>query len=187
MAEDKTTEEVVEETTEVVADEVAEPAKKPAAKKASPKDAAGEKKAPAKKPAAKKDDAKEAPKKAAKKSEPAAEQKPVRAVAKYVRVAPRKARLIADLIRDKDVAQARSILALSTRSAAENWSLVLESAVANAENNHNLIGDELKIHSITADEGPTIKRFQPRAHGRAYPILKRTSHLTVQLTTKEND
>jgi ribosomal protein L22 len=121
----------------------------------------------------------------ARRSQPVGEAPVVRAVAKYVRTTPRKARLIADLVRGKDVATARAILQHSTRSAAQDWSKVLESAIANAENNHELVGDDLVIHSITADDGPTLKRFQPRAQGRAYRINKRTSHLTVQLTPKE--
>lgn len=121
----------------------------------------------------------------ARRSQPAGEAPVVRAVAKYVRTTPRKARLIADLVRGKDVPTARAILQHSTRSAAQDWSKVLESAVANAENNHELVGDDLVVHSITADDGPTLKRFQPRAQGRAYRINKRTSHLTVQLTPKE--
>jgi ribosomal protein L22 len=121
----------------------------------------------------------------ARRSQPAGEAPVVRAVAKYVRTTPRKARLIADLVRGKDVETARAILQHSTRSAAQDWSKVLESAVANAENNHDLIGDDLVIKSITADDGPTLKRFQPRAQGRAYRINKRTSHLTVSLTPKE--
>ena len=122
----------------------------------------------------------------ARRSQPAGEAPVVRAVAKYVRTTPRKARLIADLVRGKDVETARAILAHSTRSAAQDWAKVLESAVANAENNHELVGDDLVIKSITADDGPTLKRFQPRAQGRAYRINKRTSHLTVQLTPKEH-
>lgn len=121
----------------------------------------------------------------ARRGQPVGEAPVVRAVAKYVRTTPRKARLIADLVRGKDVGTARAILQHSTRSAAQDWSKVLESAVANAENNHELVGDDLVIHSITADDGPTLKRFQPRAQGRAYRINKRTSHLTVQLTPKE--
>jgi ribosomal protein L22 len=122
----------------------------------------------------------------ARRGQPAGEAPVVRAVAKYVRTTPRKARLIADLVRGKDVATARAILQHSTRSAAQDWSKVLESAIANAENNHELVGDDLVIKSITADDGPTLKRFQPRAQGRAYRINKRTSHLTVQLTPKEH-
>jgi ribosomal protein L22 len=121
----------------------------------------------------------------ARRAQPAGEAPVVRAVAKYVRTTPRKARLIADLVRGKDVAEARAILQHSTRSAAQDWSKVLESAIANAENNHELVGDDLVIKSITADDGPTLKRFQPRAQGRAYRINKRTSHLTVSLTPKE--
>jgi ribosomal protein L22 len=122
----------------------------------------------------------------ARRSQPVGEAPVVRAVAKYVRTTPRKARLIADLVRGKDVGTARAILQHSTRSAAQDWSKVLESAIANAENNHELVGDDLVIKSITADDGPTLKRFQPRAQGRAYRINKRTSHLTVQLTPKEH-
>jgi ribosomal protein L22 len=93
---------------------------------------------------------------------------------------------VCDHIRGKDVAEARAILAFTPRSAAKAWSKLLESAVANAEHNHELVGDELKIHSVHADEGPTLKRFRPRAMGRATRIRKRTSHLTITLTPKES-
>ena len=109
----------------------------------------------------------------------------VRAHAKYVRTSARKARLVCDHIRGKDVVEARAILAFTPRAVARDWSKLLESAVANAENNHELIGDELRIASVTADEGPTLKRFRPRAMGRATKIRKRTSHLTILLTPKE--
>jgi ribosomal protein L22 len=109
----------------------------------------------------------------------------VRAQAKYVRTSARKARLVCDHIRGKSVDEARSILAFSPRHVAEAWSKLLESAVANAENNHELVGDELRIASVTADEGPTLKRYRPRAMGRATRIRKRTSHLTILLTPKE--
>ena len=109
----------------------------------------------------------------------------VRAQAKYVRTSARKARLVCDHIRGKSVIEARAILALTPRHVARDWSKLLESAVANAENNHELIGDELRIASVTADEGPTLKRFRPRAMGRATRIRKRTSHLTILLTPKE--
>ena len=109
----------------------------------------------------------------------------VRAQAKYVRTSARKARLVCDHIRGKDVEQARAILAFTPRGAAEAWSKLLESAVANAENNHELVGDELRIASVHADEGPTLKRFRPRAMGRATKIRKRTSHLTITLTPKD--
>jgi ribosomal protein L22 len=109
----------------------------------------------------------------------------VRAQAKYVRTSARKARLVCDHIRGKSVLEARAILALTPRAVARDWSKLLESAVANAENNHELIGDELRIASVTADEGPTLKRYRPRAMGRATRIRKRTSHLTILLTPKE--
>jgi len=109
----------------------------------------------------------------------------VRAQAKYVRTSARKARLVCDHIRGKDVEEARAILAFTPRAAAEAWSKLLESAVANAEHNHELVGDELRILAVHADEGPTLKRFRPRAMGRATRIRKRTSHLTIALTPKE--
>ena len=109
----------------------------------------------------------------------------VSAKARYVRTSARKARIVCDHIRGKDVEQARAILAYTPRAAAEHWSKLLESAVANAENNHELVGDELRIAAVHADEGPTLKRYQPRAMGRASKILKRTSHLTITLTPKD--
>ena len=109
----------------------------------------------------------------------------VRAHARYVRTSARKARLVCDHIRGKDVEQARAILSFTPRGAAKPWLKLLESAIANAEHNHELVGDELKIASIHADEGPTLKRYRPRAMGRATRIRKRTSHLTITLTPKE--
>jgi ribosomal protein L22 len=109
----------------------------------------------------------------------------VRAQARYVRTSARKARLVCDHIRGKDVEQARAILSFTPRGAAKPWKKLLESAIANAEHNHELVGDELKIASVHADEGPTLKRFRPRAMGRATRIRKRTSHLTITLTPKE--
>jgi ribosomal protein L22 len=105
----------------------------------------------------------------------------VRARARYVRTSARKARLVCDHIRGKSVPEARAILNFTPRAAARDWSKVLESAVANAEANHELIGDELKIAEAYADEGPTLKRYRPRAMGRATRIRKRTSHLTITL------
>jgi large subunit ribosomal protein L22 len=107
----------------------------------------------------------------------------VRASARFVRRAPRKVRLVMDHIRGKSVGDARALLAHTPRAAAVDVAKLLESAVANAENNFELDPDELRIHRATADEGPTIKRFRPRALGRATPIHKRTSHLTITLTT----
>jgi ribosomal protein L22 len=109
----------------------------------------------------------------------------VRAQAKYVRSSPRKARLVCDQIRGKSVEDARAILATTPRAVARDWIKVLESAVANAENNHELVGEDLRIKSIHADDGPTLKRFRPRAMGRATKIRKRTSHLTILLSPKE--
>jgi ribosomal protein L22 len=111
----------------------------------------------------------------------------VRAHAKYVRTSARKARLVCDHIRGKSVPEARAILAHASRDVARDWSKLLESAVANAEHNHELIGEELRIHAVKADEGPTLKRFRPRAMGRATKIRKRTSHLSITLTPKDGD
>ena len=110
----------------------------------------------------------------------------VSAQAKYVRTSARKARLVCDHIRGKDVEEARAILAFTTRDAAKAWSKLLESAVANAENNHDLVGEELRIYNVHADEGPTLKRYRPRAMGRATRIRKRTSHLSITLISKES-
>ncbi len=107
----------------------------------------------------------------------------VRASAKYVRSAPRKARLVMDHIRGKDVADARAILRHTPRAVAADISKLLESAIANAENNFELDPGELRIGRAVVDEGPTIKRFRPRAQGRATRINKRTSHMTITLTT----
>jgi ribosomal protein L22 len=109
----------------------------------------------------------------------------VKAHAKYVRTSARKARLVCDHIRGKSVIEARAILAHTPRAVAEDWEKLLNSAVANAEHNHELLGEDLKILSVTADEGPTLKRFRPRAMGRASRIRKRTSHLSIALTPKE--
>ena len=116
---------------------------------------------------------------------PDGERPVVQAHAKYVRTSARKARLVCDHIRGKSVIEARAILAHTPRAVAEDWSKLLESAVANAEHNHELIGDELRICNVSADEGPTLKRFRPRAMGRASAIRKRTSHLSIALTPKE--
>lgn len=106
----------------------------------------------------------------------------VRARARYVRTSARKARMVSGHLRGKTVEEARAILAFTPREVARDWSKLLESAVANAENNHELLEDDLVVREAYADEGPTIKRFRPRALGRATPIHKRTSHLTITLT-----
>jgi ribosomal protein L22 len=108
----------------------------------------------------------------------------VRARARYVRTAPRKARLVIDHIRGKDVDQARAILVHTPRAASRDVLKLLDSAIANAENNHDLVADDLKVGRAYVDEGPTLKRYRPRALGRATRIRKRTSHMTIELVSK---
>jgi len=108
-----------------------------------------------------------------------------KAVARFQRVAPRKARLVIDLVRGKSVEEARRILQFSDRAAAEVVLKVLNSAVANADDTTQTQAEDLFVKSIYADEGPTLKRIRPRAQGRAYRIRKRTSHITVVVGTKE--
>jgi ribosomal protein L22 len=110
----------------------------------------------------------------------------VRASAKYVRCAPRKARLVVDHIRGRPVEQARALLMNTPRAASRDVLKLLDSAIANAENNHELVADELVVRQAVVDEGPTLKRYRPRALGRATRIRKRTSHMTITLTTTEN-
>jgi large subunit ribosomal protein L22 len=110
----------------------------------------------------------------------------VRARSKYVRTAPRKARLVMDHIRGKEVVQARAILTHAPRHVAEDILKLLNSAIANAESAYELGPEELRVVKAFVDEGPTIKRFRPRALGRATPIKKRTSHMTIELTTTTN-
>jgi ribosomal protein L22 len=187
-------------------EEAPQQVKKTRAKKAAPK-ADEDKPKPARKPRAKKpaaakaEAAEEAP---AEEEKPAAEDKPaakpaptrrgrreapervvVRAHAKYVRTSARKARLVCDHLRGKDVGEARAILLHTNRQVAEAWTKLLESAVANAAENHSLDGEDLRIAFVSADEGPTLKRFRPRAMGRATKIRKRTSHLSIGLEPKE--
>jgi ribosomal protein L22 len=111
----------------------------------------------------------------------------VSARAKYVRSAPRKARLVMDHIRGKNVEQAQAILRHAPRAVSGDILKLLNSAVANAESSYELGADELRIERAFVDEGPTIKRFRPRARGRATRILKRTSHMTIELTTEGNE
>ncbi len=108
-----------------------------------------------------------------------AESRPVRAVAKYLRFSAQKGRLVVDQIRGKRVLDAATALAFSDRSAAREVMKALKSAVANAENNHGMRADELYVSAAYVDEGPTFKRFKPRARGRADRINKRTCHVTV--------
>jgi ribosomal protein L22 len=169
-------------------------AKQPAAKKQGARKPAA-KKEPAKKPAAKKAPAKKAAAKKAAAKKPAAKKAPARrdasgrpvvnARARYVRVAPRKARLVADQVRGLPLEDALPLLRFSTRSAAQDIRKLLESAAANAETNHDLVADDLLIKDIHVDEGPTLRRYRPRALGRATRINKRTSHIAVALTPED--
>ncbi|TML24329.1 MAG: 50S ribosomal protein L22 [Actinobacteria bacterium] len=109
------------------------------------------------------------------------QQQTARAQAKYVRSSARKARLVTDLIRGRTVPEARTILAFTSRAAATEIDKVLRSAVANAEANHGLDGDELVVESAYADEGPTLKRWRARARGRVNRVRKRTCHVTLVL------
>jgi large subunit ribosomal protein L22 len=103
----------------------------------------------------------------------------VKAKLRYARISPQKARLVADQVRGKPVENALQLLTFSTKKSSGIIRKVLESAIANAEHNEGADIDELKISRITVDEGPTYKRIQARAKGRANRILKRTSHITV--------
>jgi ribosomal protein L22 len=141
-------------------------AKQPAAGKAPAK-------TPAKKPAARAEQSSKTK---------ASRRRVVRAHARYVRTSARKARMVCGHLRGKSVQEARAILAFTPREVARDWSKLLESAVANAESNHELLEDDLIVREAYADEGPTLKRFRARAMGRAAPIRKRTSHLTITLT-----
>jgi large subunit ribosomal protein L22 len=174
--------------------------RKPAAKAAGRKPASAE--AGAKKETPKKETPKkEAPKpraaskeaakpKAEPRRKPAAKQAEpvpviVRASARYVRVAPRKARLVADQVRGLEIDRARALLQFSPRGAARDIQKLLDSAAANAENNHDLVADEMRISEINVDEGPTLRRYRPRALGRATRINKRTSHISIALTPED--
>jgi ribosomal protein L22 len=165
-------------------------AKKGAEKKSQAKKAAGKK--DTSKKAAKKEGGKKAPAKTTTKKESAQKKsaKPaplvIRASSRYVRVAPRKARLVADQVRGLQIERARALLQFSPRGAAQDIAKLIESAASNAENNHDLVADEMRVAEITVDEGPTIKRFRPRALGRATPINKRTSHIAVALSPEES-
>jgi large subunit ribosomal protein L22 len=110
----------------------------------------------------------------------------VRAEARYVRAAPRKAQLVAEQIRGRTVPEARTILAFMTRDAANDVEKVLNSAVANAEANHGLIGDELYVSGAYVGAGPTLKRWRARARGRVNRIRKRTCHITIELAQPDD-
>ncbi len=109
----------------------------------------------------------------------------VTATAKYIRMSPRKVRLVVDTVRGKPVQEAQAMLRFMPKAAARAVLMVVTSAVANAENNYTLDAEDLYIRRISADEGPTLKRFLPRAHGRVSPLLKRSTNITVVLEEKE--
>ena len=111
----------------------------------------------------------------------------VRASARYVRIAPRKVRVVADQIRGKGVEEAQALLRFSPRGASEQVLKLLDSAAANAENNHDLDPEEMVISEISVDEGPTMRRYRARARGRATRIEKRTCHINVALTPTLDD
>jgi len=119
----------------------------------------------------------------------AAEKEPegpmVRASARYVRVTPRKARLVADQVRGLPVLEARTLLDFSSRGAARDIGKLIASAAANAEANHELVADDLQVAEINVDEGPTLKRWRARARGGASRVDKKTAHVSVALTPIE--
>jgi ribosomal protein L22 len=164
------------------------PAKKRAARKAASAKAAAPGDGAEAQEAAKAQDAAKPSKKLGRRVGASVKAKPtrrvVRAHARYVRTSARKARMVCGHIRGKSVQEARAILAFTPREVARDWAKLLESAVANAESNHELLEDDLIVNEAYADEGPTIKRFRPRAMGRATPIRKRTSHLTITLSPR---
>ena len=165
-------------------------AKAPAKRKAPARKTA-EKKAPAKPKAEKANTTKSAATKAAAGSKPSSKPKEapkrpvVNARARFVRVAPRKARLVADQVRGLPIEDARALLRFSSRGAARDIRKLIDSAAANAEANHDLVADDLLIKDIHVDEGPTLRRYRPRALGRATRINKRTSHIAVALTPED--
>lgn len=108
-----------------------------------------------------------------------------KSVAKNVRIAPRKVRLVIDLIRGKEVGEAFAILRNQNKAASPVIEKVLKSAIANAEHNYEMEPDRLYIEKAYVDEGPTLKRFRPRAMGRASRINKRTSHITIFVSEKK--
>jgi large subunit ribosomal protein L22 len=118
----------------------------------------------------------------------APEKQEVRAEAKWVRVSPRKARLVAEHIRGRTVPEARTVLAFTQRAAAREIEKVLHSAVSNAETNPTLNwhGDDLVVSTVYVDEGPTIKRWRARARGRVARIRKRTCHITIKVSQDTN-
>jgi large subunit ribosomal protein L22 len=110
-----------------------------------------------------------------------------RAIAKYIRISPRKVRRVIDLIRGKDVGEAKAILKFTAHKAADPVYKVLQSAVANAEHNYDMDTDVLYVKTAYVDGGPTLKRLMPRAQGRADVIKKRSSHITIVVSEREEE
>ncbi len=108
-----------------------------------------------------------------------------RAILKHARIAPRKVKIVCDLIRGQDITTARAILKQTPKAACEYLLKLLDSAVANAENNHEMDTQNLYVYEVYACPGPILKRIRPRAHGRAHRINKRTSHITITLSERE--
>ncbi|MBR6013924.1 MAG: 50S ribosomal protein L22 [Selenomonadaceae bacterium] len=113
--------------------------------------------------------------------------KEVKAVAKFVRIAPRKVRIVMNLIRGKNVADAFAILKFTPKRGSKFIEKVLKSAVANAENNFDMDSEKLFVSTCFVDQGPTLKRIHPRSRGQAFSILKHTSHITVMVTEKNEE
>lgn len=113
--------------------------------------------------------------------------KEVKAVAKFVRIAPRKVRIVMNLIRGKNVADAFAILKFTPKRGSKFIEKVLKSAVANAENNFDMDTEKLYVSTCFVDQGPTMKRIHPRSRGQAFSILKHTSHITVMVSEKESE
>ena len=116
-----------------------------------------------------------------------AEIKEVKSVAKYVRIAPRKVRIVMDLIRGKKVDDAFAILKFTPKRGSKFIEKVLKSAVANAENNFDMDSDKLYVSTCFVDQGPTLKRIHPRSRGQAFGILKHTSHITVMVAEQQEE
>ena len=108
-----------------------------------------------------------------------------RAILRNVRIAPRKVKVVCDLIRGKSAAEANAIMMNTPKAASEILVKLLKSAVANAENNHNMDPEKLYVAEVSVSPGPIMKRIRPMSHGRAFRVLKRTSHITLVLKEKE--
>ena len=140
---------------------------------------------PAAKPAAEKSVAPKAKKARPRKAKPVFEGPEVRAVAKWIRTAPRKLRLVADMVRGKKASEAVTLLDFTNKRAARTLNKVIKSAIANAENNHDLDTNKLVVSQLYVDQGPMFKRYLPKSRGRATPVLKYGSHITVVVRQRQ--